>query len=69
MLDLTIQTRTSALCYTPGTFSLNNKKKHLYYCKGTYAYTAKPKVLILNSVSWRLKNLLNDCFGEKSTTK
>ncbi len=37
---------------------------------GTYEYTAKPKYLILTSVSRRLKNQLNDCLGKvESTTK
>jgi hypothetical protein len=48
---------------------LDQCKKHLYDGKGTYEYTAKPKDLILISVSRRLKNLLNDCFGKESTTK
>ena len=48
---------------------LDQCQKHLYDGKGTYEYTAKPRDMILNSVSRRLKNLLNDCFSTESATK
>jgi hypothetical protein len=50
---------------------LEQRGKQLYNVEGTYEYTAKPKDLILNSVSQRLKNLLNDCFqvGKESTNE
>jgi hypothetical protein len=37
--------------------------------KGTYGFTAKPKDMILKDVARRLKNLLNDCFGNDPATK
>ncbi len=43
--------------------------KHLYDGRGTYEYTAKPRDMVLNSESRRLKNLLNDCFSTESATK
>jgi hypothetical protein len=46
---------------------LEQCKKHLYY--GKRKYTAKPNNMILHSVSRRLKDLLNDCFGQESATK
>ena len=48
---------------------LEQCKKHLFDGKGTYKYTEKPKDLILEDVTRRLKNLLNDCFGKESATK
>jgi hypothetical protein len=59
--------------FGPGLYSrdlyLEQCETHLYDVKGTYEYTAKPKDLKLNSVSRRLKTLLNDCGGKESTTK
>ncbi len=40
---------------------LEQCKKHLFNEKGTYQYTEKPKDLIREDVTSRLKNLLNDC--------
>jgi hypothetical protein len=48
---------------------LEQCKKHLFDEKGTYEYTAKPKDMILKDVARRLKNLLNDCFGDDPATK
>ena len=48
---------------------LEQCKKHLFDGKGTNEYTEKPKDLILEDVTRRLKNLLNDCFGKESATK
>jgi len=48
---------------------LEQCQKHLFDDKGTYEYTEKPKDLILEDVTRRLKNLLNDCFGKESATK
>ena len=53
MSDLTIQTRISALYYTD--LYLEQCKKHLFDGKGTYEYTEKPKDLILEDVTRRLK--------------
>jgi hypothetical protein len=48
---------------------LEQCKKRLFDGKGTYEYTGKLKDLILEDVTSRLKNLLNDCFGKESATK
>ena len=48
---------------------LKQCEKHLFDGKGTYEYTEKPKDLILFDVARRLKNLLNDCFGNDPATK
>jgi hypothetical protein len=36
---------------------------------GTYEYTEQTKDLILEDVTRRLKNLLNDCFWKESASK
>jgi hypothetical protein len=46
---------------------LEQCQKHLFDGKGTYEYTEKPKDLILEDVTLRLKSLLN-CFGKESAT-
>ncbi len=48
---------------------LEQCKKHLLDGKGTYEYTEKPKDFILEDVTRRLKNLLNDRFRKESATK
>ena len=48
---------------------LEQCRKHLFDGKGTYEYTDKPKDLILEDVTRRLKTLLYDCFGTEPATK
>ncbi len=48
---------------------LKQCQKHLFDGKGTYEYTDKPKDLILEDVTRRLKTLLYDCFGKEPATK
>ena len=48
---------------------LEQCRKHLFDGKGTYEYTDKPKDLILEDVTRRLKTLLYDCFGTEPATR
>ena len=48
---------------------LKQCQMHLFDNKGTYEYTEKPRDLILLDVVRRLKNLLNDSFGNDPSTK
>ena len=51
------------------TIYLEQCQKHLFDGKGTYEYTDKPKDLILEDVTRRLKTLLYDCFRTEPATK
>jgi hypothetical protein len=48
---------------------LKQCQMHLFDNKGTYEYTEKPRDLILLDLVRRLKNLLNDSFGNDPSTK